>query len=260
MLWPQLRRSHWLLPVTAACMMMGAMLAVQVRAREAQGEAPLTRGSGILARTGPLADLAAVLASTENKAKEQEKEISDLRHQVSEYTGALAKQQDVLKPVSEELQNLKVAMGLTEVKGPGIVLRLAEPGTRAVPSAGAESPDSMYLLHDFDLLQIANELWAAGAEAVALNDQRLVANTAIRCVGPAIQVNRVAVMTPYEFRAIGDPKVLIGALNMPDGTLDRLRAFKFLVSVTREDQIVLSAVGVSPKFEYARPTAKWVQQ
>ena len=61
-----------------------------------------------------------------------------------------------------------------------------------------------YLIHDFELRDVASLLWLAGAEAVAINDERLVASTSIYCVGSTIIVNNTRLSPPYEIRALGN--------------------------------------------------------
>ena len=76
------------------------------------------------------------------------------------------------------------------------------------------------MVHDSDLRSVVNELFSAGAEAIAINDQRLVANSSIRCVGPTVLVNSERLAPPYKIAAIGKPDVLQSALDMQGGALD----------------------------------------
>ncbi|HHY37236.1 MAG TPA: DUF881 domain-containing protein [Firmicutes bacterium] len=105
-----------------------------------------------------------------------------------------------------QLQESRIAAGTEPMTGAGIVLRLydAEMGT------GAEQ-----IVHDFDIRDIVNELFAAGAAGIAVNDQRLVATSSIRCAGPVILVNHKPIaVNPVTIRAIGDPEVLTSSLDL----------------------------------------------
>lgn len=89
--------------------------------------------------------------------------------------------------------------GTVPLRGPGLIVSLS-PSDREPPSpqeAGA------YEIHDSDLQLVVNELWAAGAEAVAVNDSRLVATTPIRAAGATIVVNFRPLSPPYRVTAIG---------------------------------------------------------
>ena len=81
-------------------------------------------------------------------------------------------------------------------RGPGITVVVADGPDAATDSAA--------FVQDSDLQMVVNALWAAGAEAIAINGQRLTATTAIRSAGSAILVDLVAVVGPYEVVAIGD--------------------------------------------------------
>ena len=74
---------------------------------------------------------------------------------------------------------------LTNVKGPGVSV-LIEDSLKPVQSG--ENPN-LYVIHDEDILRIVNELRAGRAEAIAINDQRLIGTSEIRCSGPTIAVN-----------------------------------------------------------------------
>jgi uncharacterized protein YlxW (UPF0749 family) len=79
------------------------------------------------------------------------------------------------------------------------------------------------IIHDYDVLRTVNELWNAGAEAIAINGNRVVSRTSIRCVGTVIHVNDQPVAPPITIEAIGDTKTLLGAMNMRGNALEELR-------------------------------------
>lgn len=89
--------------------------------------------------------------------------------------------------------------GTVALRGPGLVVSLA-PSERRAPSAEDEGA---YRINDADLQLVVNALWAAGAEAVAINDSRLVATTPIRAAGDTIVVNFRPLSPPYRVSAIG---------------------------------------------------------
>ena len=113
---------------------------------------------------------------------------------------ARANQADTLSQVeAAAAAALAEQAGTVPLRGPGLVVSLS-PSDREPPSpeeAGA------YEIHDSDLQLVVNELWAAGAEAVAVNDSRLVATTPIRAAGGTIVVNFRPLSPPYRVTAIG---------------------------------------------------------
>lgn len=92
--------------------------------------------------------------------------------------------------------------GFVAVRGEGVRMSITDP----------ELADETTRVRDTDLVLVANALWAAGAEAIAINGQRLTARSAIRISGDAIEVNSVGVASPYTILAIGDPNRLATAL------------------------------------------------
>jgi hypothetical protein len=100
------------------------------------------------------------------------------------------------------LRDLEATTGLGRVRGDGVVVQVADaPGNPdAVTGAGGAGPGRVLYS---DLQQVANALWAVGAEAIAINDQRLTATSTIRSAGEAILVDFRPVTGPYKVWAIG---------------------------------------------------------
>ena len=236
-------RVHWLLPVAGVCLVMGALLAVQIRTYES---AAMAMGSR------PFGPVFGLLATARDRLQQQTEQIEDLQAKLTRYENAAASHKEALLNVmNNELQAYKTSLGLTKVKGPGIVLTLDD-STFRLGDSGDKELQQLLLVHSSDLLQIANELWAAGAEAVAIGGQRVTANTPIRCVGPVVHVNAVPVASPYVISAIGDPNLLTSALNLRGGVLDTMRSLKYKVKLIQEDEIILPAVTVQPKLKLAQ--------
>lgn len=131
--------------------------------------------------------------------------------------------------------------GLTRVVGPGVRIMVED---AIVPSDGVAVNRRLFV-HSRDLLLLSNELFAAGAEAVAINGQRMVAGSAIRCVGPAIRINDVNTAPPYVVEAAGDPDVLKQAVMMMGGIVDLLSRENLRVDVQRVDRLTIPAYGES---------------
>jgi uncharacterized protein YlxW (UPF0749 family) len=149
--------------------------------------------------------------------------------------------------VRTQLDQLALVSGVVPVRGPGITVVVddAAPGSR---SAGNPSQDSGRVL-DRDLQRLLNGLWAAGAEAVSVNGQRLTQLTAIRSAGDAILVAYRPLTPPYEVRAVGDPQQLeIDFVDGPGGRWFRVLQDNYGIrfTVTRAEDLRLpAAAGVS---------------
>jgi uncharacterized protein YlxW (UPF0749 family) len=230
----------WVGPVTMVCFVVGALLALQFTTQ---------RKTGAASRYGRADVLAQMLAGYKAQVDSQDAEINDLRAKLNEYREASTKNQGVLALLNKQLTQDQMALGLTEVMGPGIVMTLDD-STRASQAGEDKEP---YLVHDYDLWPVVNELRSAGAEAIAINDQRVVGTTAIRCAGSVFNINNVPVASPFVIKAIGDPGALSGALNIPGGVVEQFRASDFPVKVETRKDLTIKAVPVAPSFRFAQP-------
>lgn len=101
------------------------------------------------------------------------------------------------------LRQLEAVTGLGPVHGDGVVVRVNDGAAEVDPASGEPVLDPQARILFRDLQQIANALWAAGAEAVAINEHRLTATSTIRSASGAILIDRAPVAAPYEVVAIG---------------------------------------------------------
>ncbi|MEZ8220647.1 Uncharacterized conserved protein YlxW, UPF0749 family [Candidatus Fervidibacteria bacterium JGI MDM2 JNZ-1-D12] len=189
------------------------------------------------------------LLKAQEEIKQLREEVDKLRQQIRDYERAMAEGRAATERITAELNKLRVMAGLTKVRGPGVIVWL----TDASKPVSAENP-SLGIVHDTDLLMIVNELRNAGAEAIAINNQRVVATTAIRCVGNLITVNGVPITPPYEIAAIGDPNKLKEGLMMPEGIVEQLKALGIPISVSQRQDVIIPSLSVTPRLELARPT------
>jgi uncharacterized protein YlxW (UPF0749 family) len=107
--------------------------------------------------------------------------------------------------LERRIETLDPVVGTVAVTGPGIRITVDD-----ATGGGAGEPGDRVL--DLDLQILANGLWQAGAEAVAINGHRLSSLTAIRSAGDAITVDYRSLTRPYVVEAVGDPRTLPAAL------------------------------------------------
>jgi uncharacterized protein YlxW (UPF0749 family) len=142
------------------------------------------------------------------------------------------------------LARLESSTGAAAVRGPGMSLLLEEAGSEA---GGADvdprtDDDADSRVTDRDLQTLVNEIWAAGAEAVAVNEQRLTSLSAIRAAGDAILVDFRPLNPPYEVRAIGPTDMRTTFVQGFGGSyLQVLRDYGIDFSVEDRDELVLPA-------------------
>src|SRR5690606_28337852 len=107
--------------------------------------------------------------------------------------------------LNQQIKKLQVEVGLATFTGKGIVMKMSDNPDAAKDGVGSFLPG---LVHDYDILQVVNELRSAKADAITVNGTRITAYTPIRCVGPVIYINWEPAAAPFVVEAIGDPSVL----------------------------------------------------
>ncbi len=130
---------------------------------------------------------------------------------------------------------LAVDAGATPVAGPGVEIVLTD-STRTLRPG--ENP-SMALVQDSDLVFLNMMLWYGGARAVAINGERITAQSTITSSGPTMVINRRPFVAPFRVVAVGDPKVLRGVLETRGGFVDRMREGGLGVQVTPRPDLVV---------------------
>ncbi len=153
-----------------------------VRSAEARVAAALTRLTGL---NGQLRDLERVAAGSDGRSAE----------------------------ATVQAQRLEPEVGLSPLVEPGIIVTLTD---------APRGPDGRYpkgvapdvlVVHQQDVQSVLNGLWAGGAEAIAVQDQRLVTTSAVRCIGNTLLLGGRTYSPPYVIRAIGDSARLQAALD-----------------------------------------------
>lgn len=136
-----------------------------------------------------------------------------------------------------ELANIKAKKaqaGLTKLNGPGIIIELDD--------SKKEQATESSIVHAADLRDVVNLLWSSGAEAVAINNQRVVANTAIDCIVNTILVNNTRLTAPFKIEAIGDQNSMYGkitSLSSLPGLHERRQNDGLIFNVSKNNDITV---------------------
>ena len=146
------------------------------------------------------------------------------------------------------MERLNILAGSTDVEGEGVEIVLDDSN---LARSANENPN-LYIIHDEDLLRVLNELCAAGAEAISINDQRIVATTEVRCAGSTVSVNNVRSAPPYVIKAIGNPKNLTSALRLRGGVVETFEFWGIQVKIKTNDKVHIPALNSPRNFEYAK--------
>lgn len=136
---------------------------------------------------------------------------------------------------TEALKRNNLLLGLTKVRGDGIVITLRD----AQVSNQIEDASSL-IIHDGDLRELVNELANAGAEAIEINGERIVNSTYILCAGNVILVNGEKISSPCTIKAIGQQEKLYGALERAGGTVQQMRMSNMPVEIKKVSNIEIN--------------------
>ncbi|HVE97586.1 MAG TPA: DUF881 domain-containing protein [Mycobacteriales bacterium] len=152
------------------------------------------------------------------------------------------------RDLAERLAGLELAVGSVAVRGPGVEVELRD----APEDERGEDLAGEGTVRDRDIQEVVNALWAAGAEAIAVNGQRLSSLTAIREAGEAVLVDYRPVTPPYRIHAVGDPdriepEFTDSSTAAAFRTLAELYGIGF--DVRRRESLSLPAAG--PRLRYA---------
>ena len=178
----------------------------------------------------------------DNKIEEIEKLDEQLEIAITKAT----EKDSGLESAQNQIKDCNKLIGLTEVKGPGIIIELSDSKLDATSILDA----SKLIVHDLDILGVINELKNAGAEAISINDQRLITTTGIKCGGNIININGEKVGAPFTIKAIGYPETLAN-LERPNGYLDALKQDTIEVKVTKSNNITIPKYTGVLNYKYA---------
>ena len=192
-------QAGWAISIAAALCVVGFVGAIQWNSSLAR-EAFTTSAQQTLSR-----QVSGLEAEQNDLRGQVEAAQADVQRFQAESTTSSA----ALDQLNRQLAAARLATGLTAVHGPGVVVEIAD-SKRVVPAG--ENPANFIVLVD-DLRDIVTALWASGAEAIAINGERLVASSSIYGVGASVLVNTAFLSPPFRIEAVGS-----------DGLLDRFQA------------------------------------
>ncbi|CCB73450.1 MULTISPECIES: DUF881 domain-containing protein [Streptomycetaceae] len=230
-LWPP-RLTRAQLIVALLLFVLGLGLAIQVRS---------TSDNGAL-RGARQEDLVRILSELDARTQRLEDEKRGLDNQLTQLRNSSNQAAEARRQTEQKARQLGVLAGTVAAQGPGITLTIRD-------AHGAVSAD--------ELLDTLQELRAAGAEAIQINDVRAVAGTYFTDAGPgSVQVDGHRLAQPYVFKVVGNPPDLEPALNIPGGVVQTLEKEQATVTVVRSQKIVVDALRQAKQPDYARSSGQ----
>lgn len=194
---------------------------------------------------------ALTIARLESEQDSLKQRVGELRQSLDEKQQARSQSAELVGGLAQELARQRALAGLTPLVGPGVQVILNDSTRSVIPSQ--VNPES-YLVHDYDVRDVINLLWAADSEAIAINGERIVANSSIYCVGATIMVNDTRMSPPYQIRAIGPPErqeALLTNVELLSDFRNRVSLYGLEFKVTPVEELLLPAYGGSFGVTYA---------
>lgn len=186
------------------------------------------------------------LTSWTDKYNQLNERYQEIVTKIEEYKNESVSDEKTYQLLETELQELNKALGKTDLEGEGIVIQIIDKGGTQL------SEDvSVYNITEQDLLLIVNELFAAGAEAISINGNRIISTSSIVVIGEdIIKVDGAKIQSPYVINAIGNADYLKSAVSGKGGQVDELKELGHETSVNIDNNIIIEKYKDDIKTKY----------
>lgn len=179
------------------------------------------------------------LIAQQERNKELSEEANALQEKIRKHEKSfVASEKDYTKLV-EEAEDLRLLLGDLNAEGKGIRITLQD-GDYNPKSANPND----YIVHESHVFKLLNELKISGAQAIAINGQRVRADSYIRCNGPVITIDGKQHPAPFVIEAVGDSATLMASLNLNGGVVDQLINDNIIVSLEEDEKLTMPKVKV----------------
>lgn len=181
------------------------------------------------------------LANWKSKYEEADTQYQETTAKIEEYQKTKQSNEETTQVLDSELEQVNMSLGKTDVEGKGIIITLKESTSDEVEKISAD-----------DLLLIVNSLKLAGAEAISINDQRIINMSDIVYIdaGDFIKVNGERILAPYTIKAIGDPTYMESSLVGNGGVVDTMKKSGQDVTIEKPNNIEIYKYNGEIKTKY----------
>ncbi|OBF53179.1 hypothetical protein A5756_16050 [Mycobacterium sp. 852002-53434_SCH5985345] len=214
------------------CLLLGVAIVTQVRQNE----------SGDSLETARPADLLVLLDSLRQREATLNAEVNELQNTLNSLQASGNNDQAAIQAAQAKLAALSILAGAVGATGPGVTVTIDDPGPGVSPEV---------------ILDVINELRAAGAEAIEINDAhqsvRVGVDTWVVGMPGSLTVDAKTLSPPYSILAIGDPPTLAAAMNIPGGAEDSIKRVGARMSVRQADRVDVTTLRQPKPHQYAQP-------
>lgn len=190
---PGRRPSSWGVLVPVVALLAGLLFATSGRTAQ-----------GTDLRGGDVTRLSELIHQRDAGIAAKETQLAQLQRQVQQLTDEAATRNGDVAALQGQAQTGTVSAGLTALTGPGVEIVLNDAPTRPDGALPPNARPDDLVIHQSDVQAVVNAVWAAGADGVAVMDQRLIATSAVRCVGNVLLLRGRTYSPPFVITAVGD--------------------------------------------------------
>lgn len=183
-------------------------------------------------------ELREALADWKEKYQEAFEELEDTNNKITEYEDKIGSDEEAGELLQSDLEKSKMLLGLTDVQGSGVIITMIDNEEEKIIST--------------DLLDLVNELNSAGAEAISINDHRIVAMSDIVDVEEFVMINGKRITSPYTIKVIGDLTYLQSALSIKNGFLDEYKTNGYTIKMEISDKIIVNKYDGEITLDYVK--------
>jgi uncharacterized protein YlxW (UPF0749 family) len=243
--WRARRPSFWSVLVPVVALAAGLLFATS--GRTAQGT-DLRAGEGT--------ELPGLISQGERANARQEQQLAELQRQVEQLTDQAASRDGAVAGALQQADAGALSAALVPLTGRGLEITLDDAPTRPDGTLPADARPDDLVIHQSDVQAVVNAVWASGADGVAIMGQRLIATSAVRCVGNVLLLQGRTYSPPFVITAIGDPDAVRSQLAASPQVAvlqQAVDAFGLTFTVRARQQVTLPAYTGSLDMRYATP-------
>lgn len=234
----------WRAAVPAVMLLVGILLATSGQ---------LAHGTDL--RVGRRAELTDLIAEEERRGQQYRQRIAELRAEIDAVSRREARHDSRIDSARTQAEKVGARAGFAPASGSGVRVTLDDAAQSGSGQGGPGDPaPNDLVVHQQDVQAVVNALWAGGARAMQIMDQRVIATSAVRCVGNTLILQGVVYSPPYTITAVGDPQRLRTALADSEQVnvyKQYVRAYGLGYRVDELDDVRLPAYESTPDLDYA---------
>ncbi len=179
-------------------------------------------------------------------------QLNELESRLDKIEKEKADEDYFVKGMVSDLEKYKMAAGVVDVQGPGVIVTVDDP----VPTDEFTDEYSVIMLRYELLLSLVNKMKDAGAEAISINGQRIIATTEISLAGENVNINTVPTAPPYMIKAIGSPETIESTLTIRFGIIEQMKSYGLRIDIKQKDSLEVPRYTGVIKYRYAETVSE----